>query len=95
MFSLFISSFSTLVVVEPRKQKKVENYFDLIELPDACDYKFDIVDGVFRITGGTPLRSGSVFFKKDGTPKGQIAPDKTEFLEDYYLMLAACANGPL
>ena len=78
-----------------RKQKKVENLFDQIELPDAIDYKFENQDGVFCITAGTPLKPGSVFFKKDGTPKGRIAPSRDEFLSDYYLLLSTCANGPV
>lgn len=80
---------------EMKKQKKVEKFYDTIELPDACDYKFANRDGVFCITGGTPLTPNSVFFKKDGTPKGLIAPTRDEFLEDYYLLLATCANGPV
>jgi hypothetical protein len=78
-----------------KKQKKVENLYDLIQLPDACDYKFENRDGVFCITAGTPLKADSVFFNKDGTAKGQIAPPRDEFLDDYYLLLATCANGPV
>ncbi len=80
---------------EMKKQKKVEDFYDQIKLPDACDYKFENRDGVFCITAGTPLQAGSVFFTKDGKPKGQIAPPRDEFLDDYYLLLATCANGPV
>lgn len=72
-----------------------ENPFKDIKIPEACGYKFAMIDGVVQVTSAEKVSSESTLFEANGKLKRHPHPTLQEFFADYNIVLALCTHGPM